>query len=108
MTWILGEYSSVYIKHKRESLEEEFLNRQLTRKDLLVMDTDGDGSVSYGEFLAFMLNAMGKVEKYDLQQIKSLYQRLDSDQSNSLTVDDIYNKVHDQTVTEHTPNAKIV
>ncbi len=94
MASILGEFSGIYIKRKAERREKEFLGRQLTKKDLHEMDTRGDGSVSEVEFLTFMLDAMGKVEKEDMNRIKELYERLDADQSNSLTVDDLQKKAY--------------
>ncbi len=97
MAWILGEFSGIYIKNRAEKLENEFLNRELTNKDLHEMDTDDNRSVSYGEFLAFMLEVMGKVEKEDMEQIKNLYTRLDADHSGSLTVGDLYRKAYGQT-----------
>ena len=96
MAWILSQFSGIYIKDRAEKSEKEFLNRQLTNKDIHEMDTNGDGSVHYGEFLAFMLEAMGKVEKEDLEEIKVLFSRLDVDQSGSLTISDLYKKVHSQ------------
>ena len=96
MAWILGQFSGVIIKQKAQTLEKEFLNRQLTFQDLREMDTEGNNSVSYAEFLTFMLQTMGKVEKDDIKQIKDLYERLDSDHNNSLTIDDLEKKAYGQ------------
>lgn len=96
MAWILGQFSGVIIKQKAQASEKEFLNRQLTFQDLRAMDTGSDGSVSYSEFLTFMLETMGKVEKEDLKQIKDLYEKLDADHNNSLTIDDLERKVYGQ------------
>ena len=89
MTQVLGKLSGIYVKRKAEASEKEFLNRSLTAKDIKEMDDSGDGKVSYDEFLTFMLVTMGKVEISDIQQIESLYEKLDKDKSKSLDIHDL-------------------
>lgn len=41
------------------------------------MDADNDGRVSIEEFLSFMLVALQKVEKRDIDQLTALFNKLD-------------------------------
>ncbi len=74
--------------------ERKFLDRELTVKDIKQMDVEGNGAVSYNEFLVFMLVTMGKVESTDIQQLEQLYQKLDRDHNGDLTVQDLIAKAN--------------
>mmetsp|Transcript_25336 Transcript_25336/g.29341 ORF Transcript_25336/g.29341 Transcript_25336/m.29341 type:complete len:105 (-) Transcript_25336:55-369(-) len=90
MAQILGKYSNIYMQRRAAEAEKEFLSRKLTAKDLQQMDREGDGAVSYSEFLVFMLHTMGKVEKKDIEQLEQLYLKLDADHDGNLTMYDLF------------------
>ena len=101
MANILGQLSDIYMTRRAQANEKEFLNRKVTLKDLKQMDLDGDGKVTYDEFLVFMLVAMGKVETRDIHQIETLYHKLDKDKC--LSVRDLFEKAY---VAETIPESK--
>lgn len=86
---VLGGVASLYIDRKTRKAEKEFLSRQLTLADLAVMDEDGDGSVQMGEFLSFMLVAMGKVSAEEIEEVKELFRTLDADGGGTLQKEDL-------------------
>jgi len=98
MAKILGKFSSIYMKRKAQETERDFLNRELTVKDIKHMSGEGDSSVSYNEFLTFMLVTMGKVERTDIEQLERLYQKLDRDHNGSLEVQDLISKANGHSI----------
>jgi hypothetical protein len=87
---VFTKITAVYLGRKVEKSEHEFLHRKLTEHDLDLMDVEGNESVSYDEFLAFMLVAMGKVDATDIQQLEELYHRLDADHDGTLKIDELF------------------
>jgi hypothetical protein len=81
--------SGVYLSHKSEQAEEEFLNRRLTETDIDRMDFDRNGSVNHEEFVRFMLIAMGKCSAHDLDRLDAVFKRLDKNGEGLLNKDDI-------------------
>ena len=98
MAQIIGKITDVFMKRKTEKNEKKFLNRELTLKDICEMDAEGNGAVSYDEFLSFMLITMGKVEKEDIEQLKELYRRLDSNNDKTLSIHDLFIKAHGRNI----------
>lgn len=86
---ILGRIAGFYLDRKAAKAEQEFLHRQLTLSDLAVMDIDGDGDVTMGEFLSFMLVAMQKVDQESIDELKALFRSLDADNSGALQKEDL-------------------
>ena len=62
----LGQVAEAYIERQNEEAEDKFLNRAMTLGDLERMDTDKNGKVDREEFLRYMLVALQKVEKEDV------------------------------------------
>ena len=93
---LLARIAGAYMERKQDANEKAFMSRSLATSDLAVMDTNQDGRVEKSEFLAYMLIALNKVEKEDLDEINELFDRLDKDQNGSLTKDDVV-----QTSLEH-------
>ncbi len=81
----LGRVAGAYIDRKNDEVEDQFLNRAMTLGDLQKMDTSQDGKVDPGEFLSYMLVAMQKVEKEEIDEIMDLFRKLDK--SNTGTID---------------------
>jgi Ca2+-binding EF-hand superfamily protein len=89
MAETFGRLTGVFLKHKSDQAEREFLNRRLTSADLEVMDRNTDGKVDYEEFVRFMLVSMGKVTMEDMDRLKGLYEDLDVDHDGSLQINDL-------------------
>lgn len=86
---VLTQIASVYMDMKARQTDKAFLQRQLALQDLKAMDVDGDGKVSYGEFLAFILVAMKKVDANDLKDIRAHFDALDVNNNGYLEKSDL-------------------
>ena len=64
-------------------------HKELTSRDLMAMDVNGDGKVSRAEFLEFMLLAMKKVDTDLIQELQEYFDRLDVLGSGELSKDDL-------------------
>ena len=86
---ILGMIAGSRLKREARTAEKKFLRREMAYSDLEAMDDDGDGKVGESEFLAFMLVAMSRVEKKTINEIRSLFRKLDADGSGTLDKEDL-------------------
>ena len=86
---MLSQIAGVYMSHQREASESKLFQRALTLSDLKRLDADNDGIVDKTEFLTYMLVALQKVEKEDIEEIMKVFDRLDVDKSGTLTTDDL-------------------
>uniref|UniRef100_A0A7S4RG15 EF-hand domain-containing protein n=1 Tax=Ditylum brightwellii TaxID=49249 RepID=A0A7S4RG15_9STRA len=86
---LLGNIAQEYMDAQSKENEQRFLQQELTLSDLKAMDADGDGDVDMAEFLSFMLVAMQKVDKESVDEIKALFNKLDVDNSGTLSKDDL-------------------
>ena len=77
------------IARQRQSAENYWQHKELSLKDLRAMDGDGDGTVSFSEFLCFMLVATDQVDQETLDNLKSQFDKLDTDKSGSLDKADL-------------------
>lgn len=58
-------------------------------KELLAMDSDGDGKVSKLEYLSYMLVKLNKADQDDIDGILAQFQKLDKDGSGELDKADL-------------------
>mmetsp|Transcript_6388 Transcript_6388/g.9732 ORF Transcript_6388/g.9732 Transcript_6388/m.9732 type:complete len:487 (-) Transcript_6388:89-1549(-) len=86
---ILGRIATLTIERRVDALENEYMDRDFTIKDLMEMDADKDGKVHRGEFILYSLLAMGKVEQEDVDELKEVFDRLDKDNNGTLDRADI-------------------
>ncbi|GAX21292.1 potassium channel subfamily K member 16 [Fistulifera solaris] len=90
---VLGQFlaavASVYMKRQRRQAERKFLTRTMTIYDMQAMDENNDGEVQESEFLAFMLVALNKVNKDEITEIMSLFDRLDVSKSGTIDMKDL-------------------
>lgn len=86
---ILGQIAGSRLSRSSRIAEKKFLQRELAYSDLEAMDENGDGKVGEPEFLSFMLVAMSKVDKKTINEIRSLFQKLDADGSGTLEKEDL-------------------
>ena len=77
------------MEHRQNQIERVYHNRELTERDLEVMDEDGDGEVTYAEFLEFMLLAMDKVDKELINELREHFNRWDATHSGELSKQDL-------------------
>jgi voltage-gated potassium channel len=81
----VGRIAVAYIDRKQDEVESRFMERCMTLCDLDVIDTNKDGRVSENEFLSHMLVALQKVDKEEIDEIMTLFRKLDK--SNTGTID---------------------
>jgi Ion channel len=86
---ILARIASLYMRRKHQEVEHCFLNRTLTLCDLRTLDADRNGSVDKAEFLTYMLVALQKVPREDIDEILTAFARLDKDGNGFLTEADL-------------------
>ena len=80
-SWIMDGRSA---RHRKK-----MYGRELTQRDLDIMDVDGDGQVSRAEFLEFMLVAMNLIDEDLMHELRDHFDRLDVDGTGSLSRDDL-------------------
>jgi EF-hand domain pair len=85
----LGRVASTYMNRENRRVEREYLSRALTLCDLQRMDADQNGKVDRGEFLSYMLVALQRVSKEDVEQITRLFDKLDRTKEGVLSKDDL-------------------
>ena len=61
----------------------------MTIYDIQAMDENQDGEVQRSEFLAFMLVALNKVDKEEIAEIMSLFDKLDVSKSGTIDIKDM-------------------
>jgi len=87
---VIGRIATIFVTREEERAEQLFLARELTMKDLLVMDTDKSGDVSFDEFLSFMLVAMQKVDQDTVDGLREVFSGFDTNGSGSIMKEDLY------------------
>ena len=88
---LLDVVANSIIAYRQANAEEMMKTKELTLRDLAVMDADGDGTVTRAEFLEFMLVAMNQVDQDTLDSLKEHFDRLDKDRSGTLDKRDLVN-----------------
>ena len=86
---LLGRIVTLYMDRKRRQSERQFLSRSLSLVDLDIMDVDRSGHVDKAEFLSYMLCALQKVSKDDIDEILRIFHRLDKNHDNYLSKSDL-------------------
>lgn len=101
MANILSQISNAYMNAKIEASEREFLHRKLTRDDLTAMDLDQSDSVTFDEFLIFILIKIGKIVPEDVHKIRAVFDELDVVKDHVLNLSDILEEIdYDETFDE--------
>jgi hypothetical protein len=85
----LGRVAESYTERRNDSIEDRFLDRTMTVADLHKMDTNTDEKVSPDEFLSYMLVALQKVEKDDIDEIMDLFRKLDKSKTGYINKEDL-------------------
>jgi Ca2+-binding EF-hand superfamily protein len=77
------------MKRANKKARKIFLSRSLTLSDLKTMDVDNNGQVDRAEFITYMLVALQKVTKEELDELSILFQRLDKTKEGFLSKRDL-------------------
>lgn len=78
------------IEHQSSQFRKNRLQlRELTSDDLEAMDINGNGQVSWAEFLEFMLIAMEKIDYELIDDLHSYFNKLDSSNDGVLSTEDL-------------------
>lgn len=86
----LGYVAHSIIEVKSAKFRKKRLaHRELTQDDLDAMDVDGDGKVSWAEFLEFMLVAMEKVDYELIGELQTYFRQLDVAKTGELSREDL-------------------
>jgi hypothetical protein len=85
----LGRIAGAFIEQNNNIEEERFLQRAMTLADIQAMDYDCDSRVSPDEFLRYMLVALQKVDKEDIDEIMAVFEKLDMGKSGYIEKEDI-------------------
>jgi hypothetical protein len=88
----LGRIAGAYIERRNIEAEARFMNRAMTLGDLRTMDTDEDGKVTPVEFLRYMLVALQKAEKEEVDEIMALFKKLDKSNTGTIDQQDLMNQ----------------
>lgn len=87
-----GAIASAFVDHAAEKADDKFLHtfeNKLCIEDIHEIDQGDDKKVNELEFIVFMLKAMKKVDKADIDDLKAVFKRLDVDGSGELDADDM-------------------
>ena len=85
----LGLIASWIIEGRSARHRKKMYGRELTQRDLDIMDVDGDGQVTRAEFLEFMLIAMNRIDKDLMNELRDHFDRLDVDGTGTLSREDL-------------------
>ena len=77
------------IQQRQEKFRTVFTHRELTLRDLEIMDTDGDGQVTMADFFEFMLVAMDRVDPKLMKDLRTAFNKLDLDGTGVLDKNDL-------------------
>jgi Ca2+-binding EF-hand superfamily protein len=86
---LLARIASVYMKRANQKAKQRFLSRSLTLSDLKTMDIDNNGQVDKTEFITYMLVALQKVTKEELDELWTLFHHLDKTKEGFLSKRDL-------------------
>jgi hypothetical protein len=86
---LLARIASAYMERANKKARKSFLSRSLTLSDLKTMDVDHDGKVDRAEFITYLLVALQKVSKEELDELSTLFYRLDRTREGFLSKRDL-------------------
>ncbi|XP_024967522.1 two-pore potassium channel 1-like isoform X2 [Cynara cardunculus var. scolymus] len=86
---VLFAFAELYTENRQRELVRWVLTRKTTVADLEAADLNDDGLVGGAEFVIYKLKEMGKINQEDIAVIMAEFEKLDADDSGSLSVADI-------------------
>ena len=85
---ILERMANSIIQGRAKKYEDKIMSRPLTLRLLNILDSNGNGLVTWAEFLEFTLVALNHVDKDTLQRLREKFDELDMNNSGVLTQTD--------------------
>ena len=82
----LGRLGALSMEIERDRDVDAFVARGVSEAMLEAMDADGDGYVDRGEFVKFVLVAMGKVDREDVDTALQMFDALDGSRAGVLAL----------------------
>ncbi|KAJ9562753.1 hypothetical protein OSB04_007913 [Centaurea solstitialis] len=86
---VLFAFAELYTESRQRSLVSWVLTRKTTAADLEAADLDDDGEVVGAEFVIYKLKEMGKITQEDIELVMTQFEKLDEDDSGTLSITDI-------------------
>uniref|UniRef100_A0A2P2K3L1 Calcium-activated outward-rectifying potassium channel n=1 Tax=Rhizophora mucronata TaxID=61149 RepID=A0A2P2K3L1_RHIMU len=81
--------TDLFTETRRRAFVKRVLARRVTLEDLEAADIDDNGVVGVAEFITYKLKEMGKISQEDISQVMEEFEKLDVDQSGTLSVSDL-------------------
>ncbi|CAL4935995.1 unnamed protein product [Urochloa decumbens] len=81
--------AELYTERRQKMLAKWVLNRRITTMDLEAADLDGDRQVGAAEFVLYKLKELGKISQEEISSFLEEFNRLDVDQSGTLSTYDL-------------------
>ncbi|PAN44976.1 hypothetical protein PAHAL_9G085300 [Panicum hallii] len=81
--------AELYTERRQKMLAKWVLNRRITTMDLEAADLDGDRQVGAAEFVLYKLKELGKISQEEISSFLEEFDRLDVDQSGTLSAYDL-------------------
>ncbi|CAN6297757.1 unnamed protein product [Urochloa humidicola] len=81
--------AELYTERRQKMLAKWVLNRRMTTMDLEAADLDGDRQVGAAEFVLYKLKELGKISQEEISSFLEEFNRLDVDQSGTLSTYDL-------------------
>ncbi|GJN23281.1 hypothetical protein PR202_gb10917 [Eleusine coracana subsp. coracana] len=81
--------AELYTERRQKKLTKWVLTRKITTMDLEAADLDGDRQVGPAEFVIYKLKELGKISQEEISSFLELFDKLDVDQSGTLTGHDL-------------------
>ncbi|RLN15926.1 two pore potassium channel a-like [Panicum miliaceum] len=92
-TIILAQFfmylAELYAERRQKMLAKWVLNRRITTMDLEAADLDGDRQVDAAEFVPYKLKELGKISQEEISSFLKEFEKLDVDQSGTLSTHDL-------------------
>ena len=85
----LGKLGAITMEMEMERDVDAFVRRGVSQAMLREMDTRGRGSIDRGEFLKYVLLAMGKVDAEDIEKALGMFDKLDEDRTGLIEVEHV-------------------
>jgi Ca2+-binding EF-hand superfamily protein len=86
---LLARIASAYMRRANNKSRKGFMSRSLTFSDLKTMDVNHNGQVDKAEFITYMLVALQKVSKEELDELSTMFHRLDKTHEGFLSKRDL-------------------
>jgi hypothetical protein len=81
--------AELYAERRQRQLARWVVTRRTTNADLEAADMDGDQRVGAADFVLYKLKELGKISQEDISEFLEEFDRLDADNSGTLSPSDL-------------------